>query len=145
MTWTMRPAPPTSSRAVLALAVAAVAALAVVAGTGRAARAQGSVEFEREVWPILQAKCVTCHGPEDQFSNLRLDSKERILRGGKNGKIVVPGDPAKSPMYVRVSLPSDDLDIMPAEGEPLNAAQVDILRRWVAEGAEFGSWTGVGG
>ena len=58
---------------------------------------------------------------------------------------LVPGDPAKSSMYVRVSLPPDDLDIMPAEGDPLTAAQIDTLKRWIAEGADFGGWSGAGG
>jgi mono/diheme cytochrome c family protein len=141
-----RTTPTLSSRLRAAAAAGVMAAAALVAGVWRqgAAEAQATVQFERDVWPILQAKCVTCHGPEDQFNELRLDSKERILRGGRNGKILVPGDPAKSPMYVRVSLPADDLDIMPAEGDPLTPAQIDTLRRWIAEGAEFGSWTGVG-
>ena len=128
----------------LTLAALTVLALAAALAWSGAARGQGSVQFERDVWPILEAKCVTCHGPEDQFNELRLDSKDRILRGGKNGRILVPGDPDRSPMFVRVNLPPDDLDIMPAEGDPLNAAQIDTLRRWIAEGAEFGSWTGPG-
>jgi hypothetical protein len=43
-----------------------------------------------------------------------------------------------------VALPPDDLDIMPAEGDPLTAAQIDTLKRWIAEGADFGGWTGGG-
>jgi mono/diheme cytochrome c family protein len=131
--------------AVIVLAGAGLTVAAMLAGPSAPARAQGGVQFARDVWPIFEAKCVTCHGPEDQFNNLRLDSKSRILQGGKNGKVVIPGDPDKSPMYVRVSLPPDDLDIMPAEGDPLSAAQIDTLRRWIAEGADFGSWTGAGG
>jgi mono/diheme cytochrome c family protein len=126
-------------------ATGAVGLVCALAGGSAAARAQDAVQFERDVWPIFAAKCVTCHGPEDQFNELRLDSKDRILRGGKHGKVVVPGDPAKSPMYVRVSLPPDDLDIMPAEGDPLSAAQIETLRRWIEQGADFGSWTGPGG
>ena len=130
----------------LGLASGALAAFAVLhAASDGAANAQGTVQFARDVWPIFESKCVTCHGPEDQFNDLRLDSKDRILKGGKNGKVVVPGDPAKSPMYVRVSLPPDDLDIMPAEGDPLTAAQIDAIKRWIAEGADFGDWTGAGG
>jgi hypothetical protein len=140
---------PTSTQraAAIRLGLALLAAGVVVWGLNGsgAARAQSPVHFARDVWPILEAKCVTCHGPEDQFNNLRLYSKDRILKGGKNGKVVVPGDAAKSSLYVRVSLPSDDLDIMPAEGEPLSAAQIATLRRWIAEGADFGSWTGPGG
>jgi mono/diheme cytochrome c family protein len=123
----------------------ALALGSLIAGAPDSASAQGTVQFDRDVWPILKAKCVTCHGPEDHFNELRLDSKDAILKGGKNGKILTPGDPTKSPMYVRVSLPPDDLDIMPAEGDPLTAAQIDTIKRWIAEGADFGSWVGVGG
>ena len=119
----------------------AVTLFAVFASMSRPASAQGGVQFEKDVWPILADKCVTCHGPEDQFNDLRLDSKDAILKGGKNGKVLVPGDPAKSSLYVRVALPPDDLDIMPAEGDPLTAAQQDTLKRWIAGGADFGSWT----
>jgi hypothetical protein len=129
----------------LGAAAAGAAGLCALLAGGDAASAQGTVQFERDVWPILKAKCVTCHGPEDHFNELRLDSKDRILKGSKNGKIITPGDPAKSPMYLRVSLPPDDLDVMPAEGDPLTAAQIDTLKRWIAEGADFGSWVGVGG
>lgn len=98
------------------------------------------IDFELDVWPILAEKCVTCHGPLDQFGNLRYDSKERILKGGKNGKVLVPGEPDKSPMYVRSSLPPDDLDIMPAEGAPLTKEQVEVIRKWIEQGADFGEW-----
>jgi hypothetical protein len=125
------------------VSISAVAA--AVFAPGGAITAQSPVKFDRDVWPILESKCVTCHGPEDQFNDLRLDSKDAILKGGKNGKVVVPGDPAKSSLYVRVSLPPDDLDIMPAEGDPLAPAQIDTLKRWVAEGADFGGWTKSGG
>jgi hypothetical protein len=148
-TTTLRRTAPAARRAVARGAVAILAGAAALmgglAGSSGAARAENGVQFERDVWPIFEAKCVTCHGPEDQFNDLRLDSKDRILRGGKNGKVIVPGDPDKSPMYIRVSLPPDDLDIMPAEGSPLTAAQIETLRRWIAEGADFGSWTGPGG
>ena len=124
------------------LAGGAAALLAIFASGSRPASAQGAVQFDKEVWPILQDKCVTCHGPEDQFNDLRLDSKAAILKGGKNGKVLTAGDPDKSSLYVRVALPPDDLDIMPAEGDPLTAAQIDTLKRWIAGGADFGSWTG---
>ena len=130
----------------LGLAIAAAAAFVVsLVVPDRVVHAQGTVQFARDVWPIFESKCVTCHGPEDQFNDLRLDSKDSILKGGKNGKVVVAGDPGKSSLYVRVALPPDDLDIMPAEGDPLSPAQIDTLKRWIAEGADFGSWTGAGG
>jgi hypothetical protein len=145
----LRRTAPSARRAVIRGGlVVLVGAGATVAGmlatSSTAARAQGGAQFEQDDWPILEAKCVTCHGPEDQFNDLRLDSKTRILQGGKNGKVVIPGDPDKSSLFIRVALPPDDLDIMPAEGDPLSAAQIDTLRRWIADGADFGSWTGPG-
>ena len=103
-----------------------------------------AVDFERDVLPVLEQNCIGCHGPRDQFNGLRLDSKAAILEGGKNGKALVPGEPEKSPMYVRPSLPANDLDVMPAEGDPLSGEQVEVLRRWIAAGADFGDWTGSG-
>jgi hypothetical protein len=120
----------------------ALAALGFGFGSaGSRARAGEPLDFERDVWPILEEKCVTCHGPLDDFGKLRLDQKERILKGGERGKTLVPGKPDESLMYVRISLPPDDLDIMPAEGEPLDEQQIEIIRRWIAEGADFGAWT----
>jgi hypothetical protein len=107
-----------------------------------AAFAEDAVDFEQDVWPILMDKCVVCHGPGDAFNDLRMDSKDAILKGGKNGKIVEPGDPDKSSMYVRTNLPADDFDIMPAEGDPLTPEQVEKIRLWIAAGAEFGDWVG---
>jgi hypothetical protein len=120
--------------------LAGLATFGVSVAAARGAAAE-KVDFESDVWPILQEKCVTCHGPLDDFGKLRLDSKERILKGGERGKALVPGKPEESLMYTRTSLPPDDLDIMPAEGEPLDKDQVETIRRWIAEGASFGDWT----
>ena len=81
-----------------------------------------------------------CHGPADAFNKLRLDSAEAILKGGKNGKILIPGDLEGSTIYVRTTLPADDFDIMPAEGDPLTPEEVAVLGAWIEAGADFGSW-----
>jgi len=101
------------------------------------------VDFEKEVWPIIEASCLLCHDRANAFSNLRLDSPERILEGGDLGKVVVPGEPDNSPLVLRVALPDDDLDFMPIEGDPLTEEQIEILRRWIEEGADFGEWKGL--
>ena len=100
-----------------------------------------TVDFQTDVWPILERSCLQCPGPMESFSNLRMDSAERILKGGDLGKILVPGEPENSPMYVRVSLPADDLDLMPVEGDPLTEEEVEVIRKWIAAGADFGGWT----
>ncbi len=115
-------------------------AAALILGSFATARAEDAPDFAADVWPVLEAKCVVCHGPGDAFNKLRFDSAEAILKGGKNGKVLVPGDPAASPMFARTVLDPDDLDIMPAEGDPLTPEEAEILRSWIAAGADFGGW-----
>ena len=52
--------------------------------------------FEKEVRPVLVKQCVSCHGPAQQFSSLRVDSREALLKGGNRGPAIVPGDPRLS-------------------------------------------------
>ena len=98
------------------------------------------VGFESEVWPILRAHCLACHGDIQHYSSLRLDTPEGIRRGGDLGEVLVPGKPDESSLYTRTDLPPDDLDFMPVEGDPLSEAQRAVLRRWIFEGADFGDW-----
>jgi cytochrome c553 len=88
------------------------------------------VDFVRDVRPILEARCTGCHGVKRQRGKLRLDRRPAIPG------VVVPGDLAASPLYERVT--SDDPEErMPAEGEPLAAAQIALLARWIEEGATW--------
>jgi hypothetical protein len=62
--------------------------------------------------------------------------------GSDDGPILVPNHPSKSPLYNRVILPSNDDDRMPPKGDPLTVDQKDLIRRWIGQGADFGSWKG---
>ena len=108
---------------------------------GTLAAGNEPVSFEQQVWPILEQSCVSCHGLQ-HYANLRLDSPEGILRGGDLGPVVVPGQPDESSLYVRTGLPAEDFDFMPVDGNALSQEQRQILRRWIAEAASFGSWRG---
>ena len=89
--------------------------------------------FEQRIRPLLANKCWECHGEETQESGLRLDGRDRMLRGGHSGKpTIVPGKPDSSELMRRVR--SDGEEQMPPD-EPLAAEEVDLLRRWIAEGA----------
>lgn len=99
------------------------------------------VDFASEVLPILTSRCISCHGAKQHYSNLKLDTRAGILRGGDLGEAVVAGSPDSSPLYHRTSLPPDDLDFMPVEGEPLSGQEQEVLRRWIEEGVDFGTWT----
>jgi hypothetical protein len=103
--------------------------LLLVSATAPAAE---RVDYLRDVKPILKARCYACHGALKQKSRLRVDTAERILKGGRRGPAVVPGKPEKSRLIQRVS--SDDFtERMPPEGKPLSAKEIALLRAWVAQ------------
>lgn len=113
------------------LAIALGVSLALNAATA----AEGKVDFVKDIQPILQQNCIKCHGAEKQKGKLRLDSNAAALKGGKGGPAFVAGDAAKSEMVRRTSLPKSDDDFMPTEGEPLPKAQLELIAKWIGEGA----------
>lgn len=95
-----------------------------------AADGAGSVNFEKQIWPILNDRCVECHGPKKRKGRLRLDKKEFAME-----HVIVPGNIDESELVTRIKLPLDDDDVMPPEGEPLTKQQIELLTTWVSEGA----------
>jgi uncharacterized membrane protein len=92
--------------------------------------------FTSRVAPIFADKCIQCHGPEKKKGKLRLDTFEFVMRGGKDGVVIAPGDPKNSELYRRITLPRDNKDAMPAEGKPgLTPAELKIVEFWIAAGA----------
>jgi uncharacterized membrane protein len=88
------------------------------------------------VQPIFEDKCVVCHNAGKFKGKLRLDSYEHLMRGGKDGLVIHPGEPGKSELFRRVTLPPGSKDSMPAEGKPaLTAAETKIIEVWIAAGA----------
>ncbi len=112
-------------------AASTLLALALIPG------AHAAVDFAKEVGPILKAHCVECHGADKQKGKLRLDTKADFTKGGKNGPAVKAGDADASELFKRVTLPKDDDDRMPPEGEPLKAEEIAVLKAWIAEGANW--------
>jgi hypothetical protein len=88
------------------------------------------------VKPILANTCVSCHGEKKQKKMLRLDSLAAIMKGGKDGAVVVPGNADKSDLVDRIELDLDDDDHMPPKGKPqLSDKEILILEWWVKAGA----------
>lgn len=106
------------------------------AADGPAAPVVASVNFARDIVPLLRDTCVECHGPDKVKARLRMDSVAGLRAGGKSGPLFVPGAPDKSLMMHRV-LGLDGEDQMPLDADPLTPEQIDLLRRWIAEGASF--------
>jgi len=105
------------------------------------APAADRVDFQREVRPLLADKCFACHGrdAEHRQSGLRLDERPAALQGGDSGEpAIVPGQAEKSELVRRVfSVDADERMPPPDSKKSLTAAEKDLLRRWVAEGAEY--------
>ncbi|HKS97677.1 MAG TPA: PSD1 and planctomycete cytochrome C domain-containing protein, partial [Terriglobia bacterium] len=94
------------------------------------------VDFQKEIQPIFEKNCYGCHGPSNQLSGFRLDNKPSALRGGNNGRAIIPGKALESPLYARVA-GLGGVSRMPMGGQPLDPALVDKIRRWIDEGANW--------
>ena len=91
------------------------------------------VRFESEVQPVLTAKCGVCHGDKKQNAGLSLATGAALLRGGESGAVVSAGNLETSLLYEKIHKAE-----MPPEGSaPLTAAEIDLIRRWITEGAKF--------
>ena len=115
---------------------AALLALALSFGIARTAQAATAPDYERDIKPILQQRCYSCHSRLKQKSELRLDAGALIHKGGKHGPAIIVRQSAESPLLLRV-LSMDEDERMPPEGKPLAPDQVILLRRWIDGGAGY--------
>lgn len=117
---------------VVVLALGAVAPLCA---------AEPTVDFNRQIKPILASKCFACHGPdaETRKAGLRLDTHEGAIAETESGGFaIVPGKPEGGDLLDRVTMEDADLRMPPAEtGKQVTPAEVELLKRWIAEGANY--------
>ncbi len=95
--------------------------------------AQTQVEFARDIAPILQKRCVACHGPAVQSGALRLDAGVAASAGGKHGKPIVPGNAGASRLVRRIT--GRETPRMPPTGDPLTDREINLIRGWIDQGA----------
>ena len=95
-----------------------------------ALQAQDRVDFARDIQPIFNRACNGCHGAKAQLGNLRLDSKSIAAR------TVHAGQAADSSLYQRIAGLGDQAR-MPMGGKPLPAAEIDLIKRWIDQGATW--------
>ncbi len=107
--------------------------------TGFAVSADGEETgqlFTDKVWPLLESRCVSCHGADKVKGGLRLDSREAILKAGDSGeRAVVPGRPADSLLLHAVMHSKKDLEMPPKE--KLTTNDVAVIERWIRDGAPW--------
>ncbi len=94
------------------------------------------VEFERDILPILEERCIYCHGEDEQESGLRLDLRSSMLKGGDSGlPAVVPSDASAS--YLLEVVKHLDADVkMPPDEDQIPEKEIKLLEQWIGEGAE---------
>lgn len=103
----------------------------------RSAAAQDAVDFRRQIQPLFAKHCLACHGPDKQRGGLRLDQPDLALRGGDSGPLLVPRKPAESLLLHLVAGTDPDGRVMPPKGPRLSPAEVDLLKQWIEQGADW--------
>lgn len=109
-----------------------LALLAAVCGPLNASDSARNASFEAQVLPILQTRCLTCHGEPPVQAQLDLRTAAGILRGGKSGPAVVPGSADQSLLLGKVVSGT-----MPPVGEKLSDGEIGAIRKWIDDGASF--------
>ena len=108
------------------------------------ADAPGAVRFGVHVRPILSHNCMQCHGPDENHrkAKLRLDVESGLFGGSGDERIVVPGKPAESLLYQKITAHDPDDRMPPEESKKkLSADEIATIKRWIEQGAEWeGHW-----
>lgn len=99
------------------------------------ALASQTVSFDRDIKPILTARCIQCHNEKKQSGGLRLDAKPFVIRGGRDGMVIVQGQAESSLLYQR--LIAVEGEQMPPVGDRLNASQIALIKAWIDAGAQW--------
>jgi len=94
--------------------------------------------FRDVVEPIFENKCTSCHNPDKTKGGLMLIDERSVLKGGKDGKIIIPGQPQISLLLQRLHMPEGEKKHMPPSGKPqLTTDELNLLYLWVKENADF--------
>jgi hypothetical protein len=105
---------------------------------------QDAVDFQRDIRPLLSDRCFTCHGPdaETREAELRLDRKDQAFRESQseNGlRLIAPGDPTQSELFLRIISKDVDARMPPVDSKlKLSPEETALIRRWIEQGA---TWT----
>ena len=95
------------------------------------------VDFNTEVKPLINKKCINCHGGVRKKGEYSLLFRHEALSNGSSGRPgIVPGDPGKSELIRRLTL-EDEEERMPYHGEPLEKEEIELLERWIEQGAQW--------
>ncbi len=110
-------------------------------GLSSLAAVAGELSFNRDIRPLLSDNCYSCHGFDEKHraAGLRLDVRDSALAENDGVRAIVPGDPAKSELWLRI-LSDDEDEVMPppkAHKKPFTAQQKELIKRWIEQGAKY--------
>jgi cytochrome c553 len=122
--------------AAAALAAAAFgSAVTLTSAQAPATPGQAQVSFSRDILPVMEASCLSCHGADNQLGGLDLRTREAAIRGGDHGAALVPGNAGQSKLFRMIS--GAEQPAMPMGVDPLTPAQIAAFRSWIDRGAEW--------
>jgi mono/diheme cytochrome c family protein len=109
----------------------------IAACAAQVAGAAEPVSFSRDVQPLLAERCFVCHGPDEAEGGLALHESKGAFAETDSGELaIVPGKPDESELIRRL-LSTDEDERMPADDDPLTEQEIQLLRDWIASGAEY--------
>src|SRR4029079_9746865 len=97
-------------------------------GVSLSAQEKKPVSFEKDIVPIFKASCISCHKADKKKGKLDMSTYADLMKGGKQGNPVKPGDPAKSLIIEMISGKEPE---MPEKGDKLTDAQVKVISDWI--------------
>lgn len=118
--------------ALAALFVVAVTASGTSPAPAQDKKANKPVSFAKDVLPIFNNYCTSCHDPKMKKGGLDISAYATAAKGGKGGKLWVAGQPAKSLLITEIS---GDKPKMPSKGSPVTKDEIDTLSKWIMQGA----------
>jgi mono/diheme cytochrome c family protein len=102
------------------------------------ANIQEAEVYDDVIQPLFQSKCYSCHNAQKQKGGLRMDDPQLLMKGGKDGKVILTGNAAESDLVKRLMLPREDEHHMPPKQKPqLNERQIALIHWWIENGADF--------
>ena len=99
---------------------------------------QEAIAYNDVIQPLFESKCYACHGKRRQKGGLRVDQQDRLMKGGKDGVVIIAGDAEKSDMIRRLLLAREEEDHMPPKERPqLKENEIALIHWWISAGASF--------
>jgi mono/diheme cytochrome c family protein len=95
------------------------------------------VDFVKQIKPVFADRCVECHHSESMLGDLNLQSRKLAFRKRTGGPVIAPGRPDSSLLLMTLTLPAKDKKAMPATGHRIPMDEVNLIRRWIQEGAKW--------